>query len=756
MADLDTLDPKTAELTLSSVQALAALADFCDRGAELPTGEALAAAIGRNDPSSARRTMRKLEERNLFTRAPFAITPAGRALLDRNGGAAPPPQRPAVRHGDISRFPFNPRSTFDETAVAELAQSIKASGGLIQPILIRPDPDRPGFYQGIAGERRYRAIGMLIGEAAEGWTIDTELFVEIRSVDDFTAQALAITENADREDVHELDECRSTAAMVKMRVEEGLKHADALRETASKLGTVKRTVEIACQIVRDCAPEVLAAWGRGDITSKRHCLALSRAPQADQRAVLARIVKGEDGYQTEAQISARVAEIEEVRNAPDLFDLGGEYTKAETWRALFGGHLQLARTSLVDFIKSKTSRHELAIETGAKAGHIAIEGPNFVRLIAKPGASAFKTPDAWDEAFSITEGKMGRKVLEERIAAAADAAGCRPTEAILAAVESGALIDNGHGWFERAKARVAPIVSSLATFDPEAERPRLSHNEHGVYPDQDQILVTAGPSRSHIEIALCHCDDGSHRYAVSISLPAGGHSTGIFLNARRRETRAEAYDAAKAEALTDVAKRASAWTETSVSAEATRRDLTALWKALGGDGPLAFPNPRTSRASGGTASLREQDRAAAEAESAEVGAMIDALDKGAPQTDPLVDENGNIKPRSGGAVAATFATPEERRQAYADQLAEHARAVADMLALKRLSIRGLVAAVGPREHRDEVRAAVESLFNAIATHPDAARDHGEHCVVETGGTMILIKGGDGAPLGKADKANEEG
>ncbi len=57
----------------------------------------------------------------------------------------------------IKADPRQPRKEFDEDALKELAESIKAHG-LIQPIVLRPSPDKDGEYYIIAGERRFRAV----------------------------------------------------------------------------------------------------------------------------------------------------------------------------------------------------------------------------------------------------------------------------------------------------------------------------------------------------------------------------------------------------------------------------------------------------------------------------------------------------------------------------------------------------------------------------------------------------------------------
>lgn len=56
----------------------------------------------------------------------------------------------------IDPDPEQPRKTFDETALAELAESIRELG-VLQPITVRPNPKQPGRYWIMTGERRYRA-----------------------------------------------------------------------------------------------------------------------------------------------------------------------------------------------------------------------------------------------------------------------------------------------------------------------------------------------------------------------------------------------------------------------------------------------------------------------------------------------------------------------------------------------------------------------------------------------------------------------
>lgn len=97
----------------------------------------------------------------------------------------------------IEPHPEQPRRHFDEAALDELAQSI-ASRGVIQPIVVRPL--RPGRYQLVAGERRWRA--------AQRAQLH-EIPAIIRKLDEREVTALALIENLQREDLNPIEEARA-------------------------------------------------------------------------------------------------------------------------------------------------------------------------------------------------------------------------------------------------------------------------------------------------------------------------------------------------------------------------------------------------------------------------------------------------------------------------------------------------------------------------------------------------------------------
>ena len=93
----------------------------------------------------------------------------------------------------ISPSPFQPRRTFDEAKIEELAASIR-NQGIIQPLVVRPKGD--GF-ELIAGERRWRAA-MKAGLS--------RVPVVVRDASDHEALQLALVENLQREDLNAIEE----------------------------------------------------------------------------------------------------------------------------------------------------------------------------------------------------------------------------------------------------------------------------------------------------------------------------------------------------------------------------------------------------------------------------------------------------------------------------------------------------------------------------------------------------------------------
>lgn len=111
----------------------------------------------------------------------------------------------------IEPLPGQPRTHFDEDALAELAASISARG-VIQPIIVRPLSG--GRYQLVAGERRWRA--------AQKAQLH-EIPALVRDLDQREVLALALIENIQREDLNPIEEAR---AYYRLSEDEGLTQAE--------------------------------------------------------------------------------------------------------------------------------------------------------------------------------------------------------------------------------------------------------------------------------------------------------------------------------------------------------------------------------------------------------------------------------------------------------------------------------------------------------------------------------------------------
>jgi ParB family chromosome partitioning protein len=133
----------------------------------------------------------------------------------------------AVRNIPVDRVvpnPNQPRLAMDKAGLDDLTASVREHG-VLQPILVRPQPD--GHYQLIAGERRWRA--------AKGAGLKT-IPALIEEIDDETALEIAVIENLQREDLSPIDEALIYDKMIR-------EHGYSIRKLAQKLGKDKGYLE---------------------------------------------------------------------------------------------------------------------------------------------------------------------------------------------------------------------------------------------------------------------------------------------------------------------------------------------------------------------------------------------------------------------------------------------------------------------------------------------------------------------------------
>ena len=180
-----------------------------------------------------------------------------------------------------------PREYFDEEALQELADSI-AQYGLIQPITVRKLDT--GYYQIIAGERRWRA-SRLAGL--------TEVPVRVIEADDRRTAELALVENLQREDLNPIEEAKGYRTLIE---EYGLTQEEAARS----VGRSRPAITNAMRLLSLSAP-VLEMVEKGEL-SAGHARAL--VPLSDEKLQLeaANEVKNKNlSVRKTEQLAARLA-----------------------------------------------------------------------------------------------------------------------------------------------------------------------------------------------------------------------------------------------------------------------------------------------------------------------------------------------------------------------------------------------------------------------------------------------------------------
>jgi ParB family chromosome partitioning protein len=167
----------------------------------------------------------------------------------------------------IKPNPTQPRTKFDEEALAALAASIEASG-VVQPLLVRPLPD--GSYELVAGERRWRAAQQAGIEKVPAVVRDQEEAERLQA---------ALIENMVREDLNPVEEAKACDALVR---DLGL----TKEELARRVGRSRPAVSNLIRLL-ELPDEALEMLEAGEL-SEGHGKALLAAPGNDVRRRLAR------------------------------------------------------------------------------------------------------------------------------------------------------------------------------------------------------------------------------------------------------------------------------------------------------------------------------------------------------------------------------------------------------------------------------------------------------------------------------------
>ena len=170
----------------------------------------------------------------------------------------------------ITPNPDQPRKTFDESALQDLANSIKEHG-VIQPITIREVG--VDSYQIISGERRFRA-SQLAGK--------TKIPAYIRKADDQQLLVMGLVENLQREDLDPIEIAQSYQRLI----EEGNLTQEELGE---KVGKNHATIANSLRLLK-LPPEIQTGLINGDISEGHAKALLSLSDENQQKEIYSEII----------------------------------------------------------------------------------------------------------------------------------------------------------------------------------------------------------------------------------------------------------------------------------------------------------------------------------------------------------------------------------------------------------------------------------------------------------------------------------
>ncbi len=174
-----------------------------------------------------------------------------------------------------------PRKTFKQEALEELAESIKTYG-IIQPIVVTK---KDGYYSIIAGERRWRAA-KLAGL--------TEIPAIVREDDEQVNKEIALIENIQREDLNPFEKALGIRHLME-------KYGMTQEQVAKKLGKSRSSISNTVRVLY-LVPDVLELVKQGKLT-EGHCKALAGIEDPDRQyaAALRMVDRGESVRQAESK-----------------------------------------------------------------------------------------------------------------------------------------------------------------------------------------------------------------------------------------------------------------------------------------------------------------------------------------------------------------------------------------------------------------------------------------------------------------------
>ncbi len=218
-------------------------------------------------------------------------------IMDMKEGAAT-----TLRIAEVEPRSDQPRKQFDKEALEALADSI-AAYGVLQPILVRQNPNFEGSFEIIAGERRWRAAKMA------GLT---EIPAIVLDGDDLKTAQIAVIENVQREDLNVVEEAFAYKSLIDQF---GLTQDEVARQVGKSRPAVANLLRLL-----DLPEEVLEQLKAGDLTAG-HARALLGLNDPEKIVPLANRVIGKNLSVRETEV---LVKRENIEPSPELPDIAGK------------------------------------------------------------------------------------------------------------------------------------------------------------------------------------------------------------------------------------------------------------------------------------------------------------------------------------------------------------------------------------------------------------------------------------------------
>ena len=254
------------------------------------------------------------------------------ALIPQRAEPAPPAHASGLAQIPIDQIqpnPYQPRRTFNEASIDELARSVREHG-IVQPLVVMRAGDK---YKLIAGERRFRAA-----QKAGLATVPVVVKDSLKSGD---ALQIALVENIQREDLNPMEEAN---AYHQLHDEFGMTQEESARRVGKERSTVANFLRL---LKLPASVKELLATGRLSMGHARALLSVDSAKK--QEALAERVVKNDLNVRQTELLASEKPKLQQKEKAKDVFTRDAEdklqralRTKVEIDRKSRGGviHIQ--------------------------------------------------------------------------------------------------------------------------------------------------------------------------------------------------------------------------------------------------------------------------------------------------------------------------------------------------------------------------------------------------------------------------------